>query len=184
LEVPVAIVQVPTTWDTRRNLAAMTASLADAQTGEVVVFPEACVSGYDDNLSGLDHLDPGTLASALDSLAELARRKRIHLFCGSLIFEHHAWWNTALYLSPDGTRWTYRKINLATHERGRLAAGDELPILQLHWDGGPLAVGVQLCREVCFPSSGSSSPAPEPRCSSTSPTPPTKTFQPGCGAAI
>jgi len=151
LEVPVAIVQAPVTWDIRRNLAAIAASIADAQPGGVVVLPEACVSGYDDNLSGLDHLDRDILASAIDSLAELARCKRVHLFCGSLIFERGAWWNAALYLSPDGTRWAYRKINLATHERGRLAAGDELPVLQLHLDGGYLAVGVQLCREVLFP---------------------------------
>ena len=65
MEVPVAVVQVSVTWDSRRNLAAMTGSIADAEPGEVVVFPEACLSGYDDNLSGLDHLDPDTLASAV-----------------------------------------------------------------------------------------------------------------------
>ena len=45
----------------------------------------------------------------------------------------------------------HRKVNLATHERGRLAAGSELPVLQLRLDGGPLTVGVQLCREIVFP---------------------------------
>jgi predicted amidohydrolase len=151
LEVPVAVAQVPVSWDINQNLLAITNVLADAQRGEIVVLPEACVSGYDDNLSRLDRLDPDAIAGVLDRLAEVAARKGIHLFCGSLLFEHDAWWNAAIYLSPDGTRWIYRKINLATHERGRLSAGDELPTLRLDLDGGSLTVGVQLCREVLFP---------------------------------
>ncbi len=151
MKVPVAVAQVPVTWDIGQNLAAITASLAEAQPGEVAVFPEACISGYDDSLSRLDCLDPDGLASALDGLAELARGKGTYLFCGSLLFEHGAWWNAAVYLSPDGRRWTYRKVNLATHERGRLSAGNELPTLRLDLDGGSLTVGVQLCREVLFP---------------------------------
>lgn len=151
MEVAVAVAQTLVTWDIGKNLAAITACLADTRPGEIVVLPEACVSGYDDCLSGLDQLNAAAVASAVDSLAELARSKGIHLFCGSLLFEHGAWWNAAIYLGPDGTRWTYRKVNLATHERGRLAAGGELPTLQLRLQGGPLTVGVQLCREILFP---------------------------------
>jgi predicted amidohydrolase len=151
LEVPVAVAQVPVTWDIGQNLAAITASLTDVQPGEVAVLPEACISGYDDGLSRLDRLDPDGLATVLDGLTELARSKGIHLFCGSLLFEHNAWWNAAIYLSPDGKRWTYRKVNLATHDRGRLSAGDELPVLQLDLGGGSVTVGVQLCREILFP---------------------------------
>jgi predicted amidohydrolase len=151
MEVAVAVAQTPVTWDVSQNLAAITSCLADTRAGEIVVLPEACVSGYDDRLSGLDRLDRGVLAQAVDRLAGLAADRGAHLFCGSLLFEDGAWWNAALYLAPDGTRWTYRKVNLATHERGRLAAGSELPVLQLRLDGGSLAVGVQLCREIVFP---------------------------------
>lgn len=151
MEVAVTVAQAPVTWDIGQNLAAITACLANAQPDEIVVLPEACLSGYDDRLSCLDHLDPDALASAVDNLAGLARGKGIHLFCGSLLFERGAWWNAAIYLGPDGSRWTYRKVNLATHERGRLAAGSELPTLQLHLAGGSLTAGVQLCREVLFP---------------------------------
>jgi len=83
--------------------------------------------------------------NALEYLAGLARERRIHLFCGC-----GDWWNAALYLSPAGASWTYRKVNLATHERGRLAAGSELPTLRLCLDSGPLSVGVQMCREILF----------------------------------
>ena len=151
MKVPVAIAQIPVTWNLDENLKVITAALADTEPGEVVVLPEAAVSGYDDDLSGLDHLDREAIAGACAQLAELARGRRIHLFCGSLQADRGDWWNTALYLSPTGGSWTYRKVNLATHERGRLAAGSELPTLRVCLDDGPLTVGVQLCREILFP---------------------------------
>ena len=151
MQIPVAVAQIPVTWDIEQNLSAITAVLTAAQAGEVVVLPEAALSGYGPDLSVLDHVNPAALARATDRLAELARQRAVHLFCGSLLFEHRAWWNAALYFSPQGTRWTYRKINLAMNERGCLEAGSELPTLQLHLDGGPVIVGVQLCREIRFP---------------------------------
>ena len=55
-------------------------------------------------------------------------------------------------LSPDGTRRTYRKVNLATHERRwPRRTGTELPVLPLRLDGGSLGVGLQLCHEIIFP---------------------------------
>jgi predicted amidohydrolase len=150
MKVPVAVAQIPVTWNLSQNLKVITAALADTEPGEVVVLPEAAVSGYDDHLSGLGDLDSEAIADAGVYLAELARDRRIHLFFGSLQSERGDWWNTALYLSPTGESWTYRKVNLATHERGRLAAGSELPTLRVCLDGGPLTVGVQLCREILF----------------------------------
>ena len=150
MKVPVAVAQIPVTWDLSENLKVITAALADTEPGEVVVLPEAAVSGYDDQLSGLADLDREAIANAAECLAELARDRRIHLFCGLLHYESGAWWNTARYLSPAGQSWTYRKVNLATHERGRLAAGRELPTLRVCLDGGPVTVGVELCREILF----------------------------------
>jgi hypothetical protein len=63
------------------------------------------------------------------SLAGITACKGIHLFCGSLLHEEGTWWNAAIYLAPDGTRRVHRKVNLATHKRGRLAPGTELPVL-------------------------------------------------------
>jgi predicted amidohydrolase len=68
-----------------------------------------------------------------------------------LLFEHGRWWNAALYCSPAGQLWVYRKANLAMHERGRLAAGSALPTLRMSLPGGDVRAGVQLCREIRFP---------------------------------
>lgn len=150
MKVPVAVAQIPVTWDLGRNLEVIATALAGTEPGEVVVLPEAAISGYDDQLSRLGDLDAEAIANAVEYLAGLARERRIHLFCGSLRSERGHWWNAALYLSPAGGSWTYRKVNLATHERGRLAAGSELPTLQVCLDSGPLTVGVQMCREILF----------------------------------
>ncbi|MFE4336361.1 carbon-nitrogen hydrolase family protein [Streptomyces sp. NPDC056831] len=151
MKASIAIAQFPITWDIEQNLAAITSLLADVQPDEIVVLPEGALSGYGADLSALERLPPSALAHAMDRVAELAQRRAIHLFCGTLLFERGAWSNAALYFSPDGTRWTYRKINLAMNERGQLDAGSELSTLTIHLAGGPITLGVQICREIRFP---------------------------------
>ncbi|MFE7113169.1 carbon-nitrogen hydrolase family protein [Streptomyces sp. NPDC057575] len=151
MKASIAIAQFPVTWDIQQNLGAIASLLADTQPDEIVVLPEGALSGYGTDLSALEHLHLGALAHAMDRLAELAQRRAIHLFCGTLLFEHGAWSNAALYFSPYGTRWTYRKINLAMNERGRLDAGSELSTLPIRLASGPVTLGVQICREIRFP---------------------------------
>ncbi|MCQ4206904.1 carbon-nitrogen hydrolase family protein [Streptomyces longispororuber] len=151
MQASIAIGQFPITWDIQHNLATISSLLADARPDEIVVLPEGALSGYGTDLAALEHLQPSALAHALDSLAELAQRRAVHLFCGTLLLEHGVWSNAALYFAPDGTRWTYRKVNLAMNERGRLVAGSELPTLPIHLAGGPITLGVQICREIRFP---------------------------------
>jgi predicted amidohydrolase len=56
-----------------------------------------------------------------------------------------------VYFSPAGRSWVYRKVNLAMHERGGLAAGSALPTLVMVLPPGDLRAGIQLCREIRFP---------------------------------
>ncbi len=71
--------------------------------------------------------------------------------CGTLLFEQGQWWNAAVYFSPAGQSWAYRKINLAMHERGRIAAGSVLPTVQMALPAGDVQAGIQLCREIRLP---------------------------------
>ncbi len=159
--IPVVVGQVEVSWDPAGNSARITSFLqAEASTGGLVVLPEAALSGYDDELTGLDSLDHRALASAVTAVAATAARCGLHVLCGSLLPENGTWYNAALYFGPAGERWIYRKVNLATHERGRLAAGSDLPLLTLSARARgrdsssttePISVGVQLCRELKYP---------------------------------
>jgi predicted amidohydrolase len=151
MQVPVAVAQVPVCWSVPRNLETILAAIGAARAGTVLVLPEAALSGYDDQLSGLDDLSPGELAEAREVIAAAVRDTGVHVFFGTLLAEHGQWWNAAVYCSPAGRSWVYRKVNLATHERGRLAAGAALPLLRVTLPGGQALAGVQLCREIRFP---------------------------------
>jgi predicted amidohydrolase len=146
----VVIGQLDICWDPLRNSERIISFLrAEARPGSLAVLPEAALSGYDDQLSGLDRLDTRVLADGLTAVAAAASELDVHVLCGSLLPESGSWWNAAIYFGPAGERWTYRKVNLANHERGRLAAGAALPLLEL---GEPsVAIGVQLCRELKYP---------------------------------
>lgn len=152
MRVPVVVGQLPITWYPNRNRQEIVSFLDGAtHPGDLVVLPEAAISGYDDALSGLGDLDPVELATAADAVAEAACRRGIHVLCGSLLLDGGEWRNAALYFAPDGRRWVYHKVNLASHERGRLAAGSTLPVLSIELGSGSVRTGVQLCREIRFP---------------------------------
>ena len=151
MQVPVAAAQIPVCWSVPRNLETIVAAMSEVAPGTLLVMPEGALSGYDDQLSGLGELSPGELVRARDAVAAAARRCGVHAVCGSLLFEHGRWWNAALYFSPAGRSWAYRKANLATHERGRIAAGATLPVLRMTLPAGEVWTGIQLCREIRFP---------------------------------
>lgn len=169
----VVIGQLEIDWDPARNSERVVSFLrAETRPGCLVVLPEAVLSGYDDELSGLTRVDACALAVGMTEVAAAARELGVHLLCGSLLPEFGGFCNAAMYFGPAGEQWIYRKVNLATHERGRLAPGASLPLLRLPTAGPhrsapqaedpreverppltrpPLAIGVQLCRELKYP---------------------------------
>ncbi|SCG80044.1 carbon-nitrogen hydrolase family protein [Micromonospora echinaurantiaca] len=151
MKTTVTIGQIPTDWDIDANLAAIARVVGRAEPDDLVLLPEGALSGYAPDLSPLATLDRARLARAVGTVGELARQRRVHLFCGSLLPEDGVWWNVALHFTPAGERWTYRKINLAVNERPVLRAGAELPVRRVAQPWGDLLVGVQLCRELRYP---------------------------------
>lgn len=102
-------------------------------------------------MSFLDHLDMEELNDCLDMLEKRVIEKGVHLFVGACMLEDGKWRNAAVYMSPDGERFIYRKCNLAIHERASMKPGDELSVITLDINGEKLRVGIQLCREIRFP---------------------------------
>jgi len=151
MNVNVLVGQVPITWNIVDNVNAVVSVLELANAQDLVVLPEGMISGYDDQLTGLEALNPLAVYEAIGAISEIVRERNIHLFCGTLLPVGTRWSNAAIYFSPDGERYVYRKVNLATGERKKLVAGSQLPIFKLQFDGGQMAVSPQLCREIRFP---------------------------------
>jgi predicted amidohydrolase len=150
----VVVGQLEIDWDPVRNTRRIVSFLREqCAPGCLAVLPEAVLSGYDDDLSGLDDLDGAALCEAQAAVADAAAGLGVHVLAGSLLPANGGWCNAALYFGPAGERWVYRKVNLANHERSRLVAGAALPLLDLPDGPGTesLTIGVQLCRELKFP---------------------------------
>ncbi|MGH7540798.1 MAG: carbon-nitrogen hydrolase family protein [Gemmatimonadota bacterium] len=151
----VVVARTPVGISIRHNVEAITAALSTARSGDVVVTPEGSLSGYPvgDDQVAVRTPDADEVAAALDVLAVEASARRVCLFVG--ICGPHgrggAWFNDAVGLLSDGTSLRYRKVDLATAERGRFGAGDDLPVFGLPARRDEVTVGLQICREVRFP---------------------------------
>jgi predicted amidohydrolase len=69
-----------------------------------------------------------------------------HQLIGSCIQELGNWYNAALYFGPDKEFYIYRKINLATSERGFFKPGDEFPVYLQTQSQTPIAAAKELKR--------------------------------------
>lgn len=143
--------QFPTTGSVEDNIGAMRRILARARPDNLVVMPEGALSGYDEDPAFLSGVDPAEVAEGLAVLAGEAAQRGVHLFFGSCLFEEGRWYNAGFYRGPNGESFTYRKVNLATKERGIFAAGSELPVFGISVGGREVKVAIQLCRELRYP---------------------------------
>jgi predicted amidohydrolase len=149
--VNIVVAQFPVTLSISHNLETMCGVLENCRAGDMLVFPEGCVSGYATDLSFLDSIQTAELQAALDHLQQEAVRRSITVWAGACIQEDGRWFNAAYGFTPAGTRHVYHKINLANHERGTFTPGGRLPVFQIDTGAGLLTVGVQICRELRFP---------------------------------
>jgi predicted amidohydrolase len=143
--------QFPVSLSIANNVRQIRSFLEQAQPDELLILPEGAISGYADDMSFLETVDTGELDRALGDVQQAAQRSGAHLVVGSCLHEDGVWRNAALYFAPDGSQSTYYKVNLATHERGILTAGDRLPIFPMRFSEGIVSIGIQLCREIRFP---------------------------------
>lgn len=118
---------------------------------DLVVLPEGALSGYSDDMSILKNINLDLLQKGLDRLKQEVINRKIHLIFGSCIYEQQAWQNSAICYSYNNEDFIYKKVNLATNERGVFEAGNQLPVLKLKLMNGVVNVGIQLCREIRYP---------------------------------
>jgi predicted amidohydrolase len=154
VRVGVVIAQIPVEFSVPRNLDTILDVLRQAQTGDIVLTPEGALTGYPlrgaPDVERLAQTDQSQVTDSIDALADEAARRGLHLWLGVCHRAQGAWSNEAVGLLADGTRLTYRKINLAAAERGTFLAGDDLPVFEVANASGSMMLGVQLCRELRY----------------------------------
>jgi predicted amidohydrolase len=153
--VGVAIAQVPVNFSVPANVTTILDVMAAASPADIVVTPEGSLTGYLVNgpasLDRLKATDQSEVEEALGMLGREAKQRGVHVWIGICQQRDGVWTNEAVGLLADGTQLVYRKVNLATAERGVFRAGDELPVFEFPVAAHRIAVGVQLCRELRFP---------------------------------
>jgi len=145
------VAQFPVTLDIQQNLETILSVILCAEPGDLIVLPEGALSGYAEDPSFLDSINTIFLTESLYRLQMEVMQRQLHLIFGSCLQENRDWYNAGIYYGPKGETFVYRKINLATNERGHFAAGSELPILEVLLQGAAVRLGIQLCREIRFP---------------------------------
>ena len=156
----VAAVQMNSSDDKAANIADASALIARAanQGATLVALPE--VWTYLGDTSGVAAAAEPAPGPTIERLADVARRHRIFLHCGS-IYERAPGepraYNTTVVLSPDGEQLgRYRKIHLFDVAIGdsvqfveseTVAPGDEVVVV----DAGGIKLGLTICYDLRFP---------------------------------
>lgn len=150
-EITVLVAQFPVTLDLRHNLEMIMSFIRRAEPDDLLVLPEGALSGYSEDPSFLTDITIPELNRALHIIQETVKEQKIHIVFGSCLKEKKSWFNCAIYYGPKNETGIYRKINLATSERGYIEAGSQLPVIEVLIDEKPVLLGIQLCREIRYP---------------------------------
>jgi predicted amidohydrolase len=145
------LAQFPVGFSVQRNLESIDSVLQQTRAGDLVLFPEGCVSGYSTDTTFLQHVPVGEVMAGLHAIQEEAVRRKISVWAGACVYHQGQWFNAAYGFSPNGKTQIYYKINLANHERGVFTAGDRLPVFEWMTSDGIVPIGVQICRELRYP---------------------------------
>ena len=143
----ITIAQIPISTDVRENLKSVKKALEQIQEGMIVVFPEGALTGYTpEKEEFISNLDFEQLEQSHSYCEQIAKEKNIVVLIGSVEKDGEKFYNSTFIFSPEG-RQTYRKVNLAFHDKKHFAAGSKLPIFTLHG----IKVGILMCREIMYP---------------------------------
>ncbi len=117
---------------------------------QLLIFPELFLTGY--NIRN----DLFRLAEAIDGefverLLKVAEKEDMHIIFGMPEREGEKIFNSAVLLSPDGGRFTYRKLmfpNFGPFEEGLyFTPGNELPVFDTELG----KIGIEICYDLFYP---------------------------------
>ncbi|QVN19509.1 carbon-nitrogen hydrolase family protein [Burkholderia pyrrocinia] len=136
--------------DTHYNLQRTLEAIATTAPGtDIVMFPEAQLTGF---------LDPSNLAEVAEPLdgpsigavIAAARARDVAVVVGLIENDGGRFYNTTVFVTPDGIALRYRKTHLWVSERGVVLPGDRYATVE--WRGA--RIGLLICYDSEFPETG------------------------------
>lgn len=142
----------PILFEKERNLAKIEeyAGRAAKQRAELVVFPEAALTGY--CFASLEEAMPfaePVPGPSTVALAGLCRELRLHVVVGMLEQADGMLYNAAVLIGPGGVLACYRKTHLPYLGVDRFAAPGQGPLAVHRTPVG--AIGLHICYDATFP---------------------------------
>lgn len=134
-----------TGYNLQRALAAISACAADT---DIVVFPESQITGFlnPQNIVALAEPVDGPSVRAIE---QAARLRNMAVVIGLIENDRGNFYNTVLFITPDGVALSYRKTHLWVGEPGLVLPGDRYATLE--WRG--VRIGLLICYDSEFPES-------------------------------
>ncbi len=131
------------------NLEKILGVLGESRAGEIVVFPEGALSGYepgDDRY--LDGLDAEAIEEAILQVRDRVTAAGCRCLLGSATYSRNRWWNSVLWSDGSGRVQRYHKSELSALDRRHFEPGAVAGEVFLADD---VPIGVLACRELLFP---------------------------------
>jgi N-carbamoylputrescine amidase len=135
--------------DSNRDKLVELATKAFDQQAQLIVAPEACVSGYVFNnrqeaTECAESLPDGPTVKAL---AKLTAKYNGYIVAGLIEKEGELLYNTAVLVGPEGFIGKYRKVHLWDVDNTLYEAGNEFPVFDLPFG----RLGISICYDGMFP---------------------------------
>lgn len=135
--------------DTSYNLHRILQAIAGcAPDTDIVVFPEAQITGFLNGQNIAANAEPLDGPSLL-AVQRAARERGVAVVVGLIENDGGRFYNTSVFVAPEGLALSYRKTHLWVSEPGLVLPGDRYATLE--WRG--VRIGLLICYDSEFPES-------------------------------
>ncbi|RKU02212.1 carbon-nitrogen hydrolase [Burkholderia sp. Nafp2/4-1b] len=136
--------------DTPYNLQRTLDAIATCAPGtDIVMFPEVQLTGFLD-ASELERVAEPLDGPSVGAVIAAARARNVAVAVGLIENDGGRFYNTTVFVTPDGIALRYRKTHLWVSERGVVLPGDRYATVE--WRG--VRIGLLICYDSEFPESG------------------------------